>query len=429
MRAVLKNPFSFVRLAAVGAVGVACAACAANAQDSVRRILLDRQMRVQTVDLLEIDSKTIRYSDESGLLRSEPVDQFLAILPAVDFQQVEGSSDAAGGIVVQNESGDATAGAFVELTDGQRLVGRPALDASADLQLGDDEIAWSHPAFGTVALSLEDVSRVVLIPAGGLRALADLDDVAVLTNGDRVRGFIESIGRTVRIETGGSVIELPLDRVAELALANPDEQPEGMRAWLSDGSAVSVSEVRTSRSGELILEIGARVDESELTGHELRLADLVAVSVDASRFTPLGTIEIQSTEPIGRRWTPAPRVEEPGKAVLSAAAIELPGPMAVTWVLPGAARGISGWAELPASSRTWGDCELVILESTRGVEVELFRERLNAEDPVARFSASFGDEDAGERTLIIRLEPGEHGPIQDRAILHRALILLDGFGG
>jgi hypothetical protein len=86
-------------------------------------------------------------------------------------------------------------------------------------------------------------------------------------------------------------------------------------------------------------------------------------------------------------------------------------------------------AELPREFWTWGDCELVVSISPAGqtAGAELARQHLSAAQPVATINAALG-EAAGERRLRFRLEPGEFGPVQDRIILRRPLLLVDGPG-
>ena len=83
------------------------------------------------------------------------------------------------------------------------------------------------------------------------------------------------------------------------------------------------------------------------------------------------------------------------------------------------------WSLDPAGA-AWGDCDVRI--SVRGLESqirELARGRVNADSPVLPINVSLPGS-AG----VLRLEvlPGAGGPIQDRIVLKRMLILSSGPG-
>ncbi len=68
------------------------------------------------------------------------------------------------------------------------------------------------------------------------------------------------------------------------------------------------------------------------------------------------------------------------------------------------------------TARPWGDCELVI----RGGDSELWRVRRNAERP----TASIGVTVRGS-SMTVELTEGANGPIQDRVVLRRAMLLVE----
>jgi hypothetical protein len=51
---------------------------------------------------------------------------------------------------------------------------------------------------------------------------------------------------------------------------------------------------------------------------------------------------------------------------------------------------------------------------------ELSRTRMNADSPSFRVNADLGS--GAGRTLEVRIEPGEHGPVQDRVMLRRPML-------
>jgi hypothetical protein len=98
--------------------------------------------------------------------------------------------------------------------------------------------------------------------------------------------------------------------------------------------------------------------------------------------------------------------------------------MLVEWELPAGAERVAGWAEMPRENWDWGDCVLVMgVSRADGRFVEMARERINADKPVYEFNLDLGTVIgiAPQRFRAV-IEPGEHGPIQDRVVLKRALV-------
>jgi len=115
---------------------------------------------------------------------------------------------------------------------------------------------------------------------------------------------------------------------------------------------------------------------------------------------------------------------------MGAADIELPGPMLVEWSLPASAARIAGWAELPRECWTWGDCTVVVSLASAGDQSsagskELFRETLSSERATAEFNLLIDATTLNARERVLRVEvlPGDRGPIQDRVLLRRVLLL------
>lgn len=149
-------------------------------------------------------------------------------------------------------------------------------------------------------------------------------------------------------------------------------------------------------------------------------------------------------EPVRHSWFGSPLTEAEGATAqgvrsegssptavrppMGAADIELPGPMLVEWSIPPAATRIAGWAELPRDCWTWGHCTVVLsLEPGAGASaarVELLRETLSSEHPTAEFSVAIEPAAAtAVRTIRVEVLSGERGPIQDRVLLRRVLLM------
>lgn len=393
-------------------LGVCLAACSvAAASDGPARVLLDRRLTERTVQLAGMDDRTVSYIDEGGLIRVEPFTEFIAMLP---------------------ESGDAPPPPRMALwlTDGQRLAG--------DLRPGTPPpgvVRWEHPALGAMDVSLEVVWRVTLLRPGEVAAAPTLSapigqDVVILTNGDLLSGFVESVGELVEIDVDGAVQTVPRERVVSVTLASPATAPQGSLVWLADGSVVAIDGVHTSPAG--VVRLHPILDRSEGAGSEaagvaprgrseLRLSDIVGVLFDAGRVVPLASIA-PLPQSVREAWAAPMGVKEPSEALLWAADLTLPAPMTVEWQLPARITRLSLTGQLPPDMWTWGDCELVIsVVSAGGAAAEVARERLHADRPSVTVSMELPD--GPGRVLRITLDAGRYGPIQDRVVLRRALLL------
>jgi hypothetical protein len=273
---------------------------------------------------------------------------------------------------------------------------------------------------------LERIDRMVLAPRLDPGPSAALGDVVVLTNGDRLEGFVAAIGDRVLMEVEGREVDLPIQRCAVIDLANPPEARSGPYMWLASGS---VARLRSEGDRYLLdaapsgweadvgpAPAGASGPASESQG---ALPRARAFCFDAARIGALSAQPLRSHEAIGRRWTAPPEISQAPDAPLWAAPITLPGPMRAIWALPERAVRFGAVVELREDSRVWGDCEVVVAQRRAGVDVELARVRLHSAAPQAQIAVSLG---AGD--LVISVEPGPSGPIQDRVRLDSALLLL-----
>jgi hypothetical protein len=71
---------------------------------------------------------------------------------------------------------------------------------------------------------------------------------------------------------------------------------------------------------------------------------------------------------------------------------------------------------VPESARLWGDFELIVRDDDR----EVHRSHLNAATPTVSINVALTGSE-----LTIELTQGEHGPILDRLVLARAMLLVD----
>jgi hypothetical protein len=118
--------------------------------------------------------------------------------------------------------------------------------------------------------------------------------------------------------------------------------------------------------------------------------------------------------------------------VLFAGDIELPGPIEVSWDLPRGATRMACRVALPAAGRAWADVVVRVLVREGGEAREVASVELSREKPGAVLNVDLGGGVLGaaraagvERSLIVRVEAGEMGPIQDTVRLERGVVLLD----
>ena len=378
--------------------------------EGVERVLIDRGLDEQAVVVLRLGDGTIVYDDELGLRRHEPTGVFLAMV-----REDPGPPPPV-------EDG------VLELVTGERLPGRVAARQRVEDEAETSAaLWWRRPERDPVRIPLDLIDRVVLDPGAHLESETSAD-VVLLRNGDTLRGFVERIGTAVIIDTGGAPAEVTLDTVAVIDLANPREPFDGMVAWLDDGSVLAVTSLSSGAEGTVRLlgarEVPEETEAVDVLAEEIPLEHLSGLEFAPGSLRTLGSIEPESQTPApGRRWTEPLDVR--GGAALGLGDIVLPGPMAVTWIIPAGATRFATSVELPEAMRTWGDCEVVVAGESREGEVELSRHRLNAESPIARINAELPAPGEPRRRLRITLEPGAYGPIQDRVTLRRPVLLVE----
>lgn len=401
-----------------GAIAAAALACAALAGPT--RILLDADLREQRVELLSMDGRRLAYIDATGRRRESPIESLVALLPDADRE----TDDASIPIGKRGRAALATSGGLVELTDGQRFPGVRAVAGATS----EDALVWRHPRFGRLSLPIDRVLRALFSPEG--LALLDVPgaaqgdrDLLLLSNGDAIAGFLVSVGDPIEIESDGQSVKAPAERVVALSVAAKREPMHGVVVWLDDGTVATLASIDAQSAESLTLRLEG--------GQEARygLDSIEAVAFDATRIAPLGSIAPSSQAPVGERpaFEPARELRaSPGRdaaldsPALGARDVLLPGPMRVTWTLPPGARRFAARAELPRDAWPWGDCEIVL--SVGGAEA--VRERLHMGRPTVDLSC---ETRGGEVTITV--EPGNFGPINDRVILRRPIVLTGGQEG
>lgn len=410
------------RVTSLACVWLAGSACI-SADTPGDRLLISRSFQAQRIEVVSIDARSIAYRDAYGAVRTHDAADVLAIIsPPADT--------ATGQLTI---GPNRRSPHVLELWDGQRHVGRFAPRASGLIAGDEPVVGWDSTLFGALQISLDRVAMMRLA-ASSVHPPKDLRDHVVLVNGDLMSGYIEHVGEDVVIDADDRAVRIPIARIATVSLGGRAEPVSGHMIWLADGSVVAVREVASRANGRLMVSLqdssGAARDQTQgdVRGQaEVSLSDLLALSVDGSRLIELASLDPVEQGPTPpRRWSQPLRVEQPSLSILGQGSIHLDGPMRVVWTLPANSLRVRGTAELPESSWTWGDCVLRITAvGADGAERELLRERMSSQRPLVEFSADLPRGGRQGTRLLVTLDEGEHGPVQDRVVLRGVLVLLD----
>jgi hypothetical protein len=357
-------------------------------------LLIDRALQVTPVHVAEINRREIIVLTDAGIHETIPHDRCIALL-----RTEPGAVEMSAGVLLLN--------------DGQRLPGQ--LSASTPSQ--PNTMTWIHPWLAPINVPLDRV-RALRLAGHELIPEPRAADVVLMENGDRIEGFVTAIGEVIAVEVDidgrPQTVRVPFERVASLALVTPDRQPTGTRVWFAGATVLDVQELSVGDDG-YIRYIAA------LTGRSadpisVRLPAIEAILFEAEAMRPLADVapaQIDATVP--RFFVPEPRVLDE-QAALGLNRIEYRGPMLVRYPLPRGVVRFAAEAVLPANAREWGDFELIVRDDDRTV----FRARLNA----SRASVPINVELRGSE-LTIEIAEGARGPIQDRLVLERAILLIE----
>lgn len=321
-------------------------------------------------------------------------------------------------------------GSWVELADGQRFVGMPVILSTSQAEefaraSGETGMAWSTPLLGNLRVPLAALRRVVLREEGMPAEYDDLNDVLVLSNGDRTRGLLERVWPDVVLDVDGQTRSFQLSEVASITLANPLQEQAGSRVWLSDGSIVAVDALETVPDG-VAVDLAEPVGTPDQLLAPLTMNEVLAVAFESGGVVPLAALG-EPRWSHGSSWTLPPVVGDPDRELLGSASIELIGPVSAAWDIPSDVRRVAIRARLREDCRVWGDCEVTVRVGGRVA----FIERLNGSVPQARFTIDLPTSDPADGPagpLEVRIDEGEGGAIQDRVLLDGFVLLSSGAG-
>jgi len=290
----------------------------------------------------------------------------------------------------------------------------------------EDHVLWEHDWLGPLRVPVDRIDRITMhsqqapvgIPAP--RVASDLDVVRLL-NGDVVEGFVTSISDPIQIEVerNTETVEssIPLARIQEIDLFGEPEPMRDPRVWMTDGTVATLPVLELT--GDSYLRIGDhefRIEgaANDLSGPALRRVH--GISLSGSSITSLSNLEpIAISSPPSKFATTMPLVTD-HSAPLGLSPVEIRGPVAISYTLPDGPHRFRSTVRLPASSGTWGDCELVLLVD--GIQV--YRERFNAEHTDSQLDLPIDG-----RVLELQVLEGANGPVQDHLRFEYAMLLRD----
>jgi hypothetical protein len=310
---------------------------------------------------------------------------------------------------------------IIELVDGTRLLG--SLSPAGGGSHAEETGVAQGTSIGDVRFDLDHLARVVFDATMSPAALAPGDaDVVELANGDRMEGLVATLWPLVIEDAAdaGKKTEVPPERVRQVVMSNKRRESGLSRVWLRDGSVVNVSSFVRGQGGALAGE--ARVDGNDGVFRFAAPSDRVlALVMSGTRLVPLSQIGVSSYRPVaGRRWAPGPSVV--GGVVGGARGlggdIELSGPMTASWNLPKGSTRFSAGVELSRGARALGMCTLVV--EWRGKEIA--RVDMGGSNASGEVVASL---EGGEGELVLTVQPGPRGPVQNDVVLRQAMVLVE----
>ena len=378
----------------------------AGAEDAAPFHFIDRDLMRISGELVGLSEKSVQYRDGTGRTRTLERSKLLAAYSRRHHGPAVPTS-----LAVADTTGEIPG--VLRLTDGQLVPGFLMTAEAA----GGDAIRWRSRRVGGFTVTLESVAALTLND-GPREVVESASDVVVLTNADRLEGFVESIGPELAMEVGGQKSRLAIDRVAWVQLAAKPTVAAAQLVYLSDGAILAARSIASSGSGLTVTWALAGDDSSGV----LELGAVDAIVFEPAALRSLAACEVLKQEPLqGRRWAPPIGVQAIDDAPIGLAAITLDGPMGCEWRLPAQAKRLRATIALPESARVWGNTTVTAAAAPRGGgfgAAQVFE--LSAEKPEAELSL---DCTGMERVRIEVLGRG-YDRVQARAVLLEPAILI-----
>ncbi len=312
---------------------------------------------------------------------------------------------------------------LISLVDGQTIRGS-VMSPKIEEYLAITMMAGTT-VHGDAHIPLEHILRIRdQHPSRNLDQREILDDLVVLRNGDRLSGFIESLGSQVQIALDDSVIDVDINRIDHLYVANDAESVPGIYLRFADEEVLRAIGFSYMNQTPISVQVDPESLGLEDTGNadwrfESGTLTSIQIEDETERVVPLVELEAQ-IDPIGDRdWTPSPRVLHTNASHPAMQSIDIPSPSQITYTLPDKTHRFACDFETPLE--IWTDCVVRVIVEHRGKTSALFEQRLNHDQSSASINIELP---RAATSLVIEVDPGEHGPIQDRVIMHRPRLLV-----
>lgn len=408
------------RCAVIFSLGAGLAPALVHAQDSApaQMVILDRNLQRISGGLERLAPSTIQYTDSSGRSRSIERSRVLAVYSArthaASVPSALSSGEGSGGIP-----------GVLRLTDGQIV---PGFLVTPDEP--GETLAWRSRRIGPFSVPLDRAASILLADIA-IDASKSQSDAAILSNNDRIEGFVESVGKQLVIEVEKQRNTIPIERVAWIGLSNPETPGSLPLVFLSDGSVLAASELvsaappgKSNAPAPAAFAPTATAQWALASESGTGVVDLEAIDAilfEPRSIVPLATIGIDKASGLeGRRWTPTPETASSSGAPIGLASISISGPAQVDWKLPDASMKFGAEFALPPDAAPWGNSLVTVLVSdASGNFREVAKADLTAEKPNADVVADV----TGARTLRVEVRGKAYADVQARVTLRRPVIL------
>ncbi len=384
-------------IAHVGVVASALLILANSASAQTDAELIGSDLDIQRIKITSLHDQTLSYFDQQRILQSKPIREFVQLRSVNGVDQI---------ITLPYPS--------ISLVDGQVLTGE-WLGAVVD----GTGLRWRHEVLGDFEVSLDEVKQIVWNnpPLQNAVSQEQGGDTITLNNGDHLTGFVTSLSKQgVELIPASSTqpVTIPYARIASLALANPDQQPQAFtyRLTLIDGTKIFGEDLNFS--GDEFSWLATPPGQSPRSV-QVMVEEVARIEFGASgyRLIDLTTIPMQQLKP-----TNVFGLDIPARVI--GQTIHAHAPAKLVFDLPSGSNRLIANAQLAGHQQTdrdseWADFHMIVLND----EIEIGRYHLNDQNPLTHINLPI----SGAK-LVFRLESGVNGPILDRLLLRDAVILL-----
>lgn len=402
-------------------VMVAGLAAGARAEESDRFHFIDRDLLRVSGELVGIGEKSVQYRDATGRVRSLERAKLLAA-----YSRRHHGAAAPTAVAVAEAPGEIAG--VLRLSDGQLvpgfLVTSAGVKGEGDAKANSDTIRWRSRRVGGFESALDRVVWIGLNDAPRVFEAAKTD-VVLLSNADRLEGFVESIGSELVIEVGSTKNTVPIERVASIQLSSKAVRSDTPLVSLSDGSVLAARQLASTGTASGV-GAGAMTVVLSLAG-EGSSGVLDVGAIDAIVFEPASLVALASCPIVkqealgGRRWAPSPEVQSLEDAPIGLATVTLSGPIAVEWKLPVNAKRLRATLALPEASKAWGNTTVT---ASLAAKTGAFGKGQTFELSADRSEVELGIECTGMERLRIEVVGRGYDQVQANVALLEPLVLV-----